>query len=217
MSASTLSGTRTSAASFLATHRSPRRSTKPSSISMRTTSSTKSGLPSARSSTRWRSCGGQVVDRQQRAEQRARFLLGEWLEVDAARLHAARSPGRPVSSSSGRDEQTTSSGASRVQVTRYSIRSSSGRLGPVDVLEDEHERPARGDHVFDQAAESPRDLLVAAFDGAVRGVGGADDPGEAVGDVGVRADARRVGRVIPRPSRRRRCRPARARISAIGQ
>ena len=127
MSASTLSGTRTSAASCLATHRSPRaRRSLPRSACARLPRR-RVGCPRHDRARAGASCGGQVVDRQQRAEQRARLLLGEWLEVDAARLHPARSPAPAgCRAARGATRQMTSSGASRVQVTRYSIRSSSG-------------------------------------------------------------------------------------------
>ena len=68
----------------------------------------------------------------------------ERLEQEQRRVGLGRPPSRARrSSSSGRAAQTSSTGAVARPVTRCSTRSRKRRLGPVDVVEHDDERPAR--------------------------------------------------------------------------
>ena len=86
----------------------------------------------------------------------ASCVAGERGRASSRRSWPARKSGRS-SSSSSRARQSTRIGASRLCATRCSTRSSSARLRPVQVVEDEHERALAGERL-EQAAERPGDL-----------------------------------------------------------
>ncbi len=112
----------------MATHRCPSTRRDPSSSSMRTSSSTKSGFPSAALITRWRqgSSAAPPLSTPRRLSIRVsacsspRGLSSIVVAFGVLLPH----PGR-ISPMSGRARQRSRSGASRVQPSRYSMRSRS--------------------------------------------------------------------------------------------
>ena len=78
---------------------------------------------------------------------------------DRRRVDLAAAPARPRSSSSGRAGQSSRSGASRLQSAMCSSEVEQGRLGPVDVLDDDDQRPVARE-VLEEPPDRPEQLLL---------------------------------------------------------
>ena len=117
------------------------RRSSPSSASIRTVSSTKSGLPSVLSSSvaRGRARGARSPSSSASTQLLALVARSGSSSIAVARRRPPPQPGR-TSSSSGRARQRIRSGASRTQVGEVLDQLEQRLLGPVDVLEDQHER-----------------------------------------------------------------------------
>ena len=108
----------------VAVQRPSSRTSTPSSISIDSISSTKSGLPSAASAILVATSVGELRRADEVLDQRRALVVGERLEQRRRRRSACRRPSRAArSSSSGRARQTSRIGASRAQSARCSTRS----------------------------------------------------------------------------------------------
>ena len=160
--------------------------TSPRSISIRTYSSAQSGLPPTSASSSACTSAWSTARSSSAPSSRAvcSSLSGESEIVVAFRLPPPQ-PGRRASSS-GRAVAITSSGTSALRSTSSSTKSSSAVVGPVQVLEDEHERPVLG-HRLEEAPPGGELPLAPLLRGAL----GADPDEPAQ----VRLDPARLGLV----------------------
>ena len=138
--------------------------------------STKSGLPSAVATTRSRSSGASSCG--ERGDELVRVVVAERLEHDERRARARRRPGRPhveeVGARGAEDEDR------RVARRRGHVldQVEQRRVGPVEVVDDEHERPRRGERL-EEPPERPGGLVGRAAAVALADRAG-DEPGREV-------------------------------------
>ncbi len=138
----------------------------PLSTSMRMVSSTKSGLPSARSIASCGSAVGRSPDgtgelAQQLLDELGALVLRERLELDRRRAHAASSPpGTRVEQLGTREAEDEDRRANPVGDVLDEVEER--RLCPVDVLEEQDQRLDVGDSLH-HLARRPGDLLRAAL------------------------------------------------------
>ena len=152
---------------------------EPSSASIRTVSSRKSGLPSVLSSSRRRSSSLSSLAGHERVHELLAVAIAERLELDRGRTHAPAAPaGTDVEQfrSRQRDQQQRRvAHPGREVLDQLEQR----LLCPVNVLEDEHERLLLR-HSLRPLARGPGDLLLAAL--RVDGLEDARSQAEQVGD-----------------------------------
>ncbi len=129
------------------------------SASIRIVSSTKSGLPSVFSSSVMRAAAGQLAVVEQRLDQRLRVGCAERLELDRRRAHAAPAPPRPDVEQLGPCEADDQQRDVPDPGTDVLDELEERFLGPVDVLEHEHERLRLGE-LLGPGTGGPGDLLL---------------------------------------------------------
>ena len=152
--------------------------------SMRMVSSRKSGLPSVFSSSTCRVSGETARSGAQRVDQLLAVVAAERLELDRGRANAAAAPARPDVEQLGPREADDQERRVAHPLGDVLDQLEQRLLGPVDVLEDEHERLRVG-QLSRPLAGGPGDLLLAAL--ALDGLEHAGGEAEQVGDRLVRA------------------------------
>ena len=137
--ACTVSGISTSATAVAARHRPASKNTCPPSIRCRRISSRKNGLPSPRSRIRDANAIGQVVDREQRADQMLGLVVIERIERDRGEVPSPASPAGPPGGelrACGAQEDDAPGHALGELVEEIEERG----VRPVDVLDDDDRR-----------------------------------------------------------------------------
>ena len=179
--------------SCVAVHRPSRRSSAPSSTSIRSVCSTNSGLPSAISVIRTRASGSSSSPPSRPWIEPVGLARRQRRQRDELRVRLRRHPLRPDVEELGAREAEQEHRRAAEPVGEVLEQVEERRLAPLDVVEHGHERALRAE-VLEQLADPPEGLL----DGGAPGVD-AEERHEPLGDErGVAVGAEELGDLAPR-------------------